>query len=83
MNKKQLLDEIKRIAKESYSEIILLHYKGENVASLEVPCKKDHETMSEYMEKYEVTPRGKGEYLLTIKIGWGSINILIDNFGGI
>lgn len=81
MTKKKLLDEIKSTAKEPYSRTILFCYKGKDIANLEVPCKKDYETMSEYMERYEVFPRGKGEYLLSIRIDWGSsINILIDDF---
>ena len=84
MTKKELLNEIKRRANEIYSEVILLYYKGENVACIEIPAKRKYETMAEYMERYEVEPRGKGEYLLTINFGCdGSISVLTDSFGGV
>jgi hypothetical protein len=84
MTKKELLNEIKRMANQTYSEVMLLYYKGENVACIEIPAKRNFETMSEYMERYEITPRGKGKYLLTINFGYdGSISVLIDNFGGV
>ena len=84
MTKKELLNAIKRIANQTYSEVILLYYRGEDVGCLEIPKKSKYETMTEYMERYEVEPRGKGEYLLTIKFSYdGSINILVDNFGGV
>ena len=84
MTKKQLLDDIKRASQEVYSEIILFFYRGQDVGSFEVPKKRKYETIKEYMEKYEVEPRGNGEYLFTVKIGYdGSLNILIDSYGGI
>lgn len=84
MTKKELLDEIKEKAVSCISDPILLYHKGVNVGCLKVPPKLDFETWKEFMERYEVDCRGKGEYLLTIDFDYvGSISILVDEIRGI
>ena len=83
MNKKDIINIIKQKAKDPYSGSILLCYKGECKAVLQVPEKDSYWTWQEYLEQYEIEPNGrnKGEYFLTIKLRrYGSyISVLIDN----
>lgn len=87
MNKKDIIDTIKRKAKDPYSEPLLLYYKGECKAVLQVPEKDRFETMSEYMEHYDIERNRstKGEYFLTIRFRMYSayISVLIDSIRGV
>jgi hypothetical protein len=83
MTKKQLVEDIKRISKATNAEVIFFYYKGENVASLEIPIKHDYQTMEHYMKQFDISYKGKGVYLFTVKFAYmGSLSVLIDNYGG-
>ena len=84
MTKKQLLDAIKDRAKGKCCDPLFLYYKGDNIACLEFPDKGRYETIKQYLEHFDIAPRGKGVYLLAIKFSYrGGISILIDGFGGL